>query len=260
LVVRLALIRGSVPSRLERWFHIVGVAAAFLVIDVGIAAFVLRASNALQGPLADLPYADLQPFAEKTRLGIALLAMPLGFGVVAALLLVAWVLERLELRWPALALSLVLVSGLSLSGHQATEPNAGPLAELADWLHLVAASIWVGGVATLAFLVWPLGPSVRRDAFLPFARLPVRPAAVLVLGGGYLAVVRLPALSDFGTTEYGRSLRLKSVLAASALSFGAVHPLVVRPRLEAGGEPDVGPSLASEATIAFAVLLAAAIL
>ena len=260
LVVRLVLIRGSVPPQLERLFHVVGVVSAFLVIDIGIAAFVLRASNALQVPIADLPYADLQPFAEKTRFGLAFLVMTLGFGVVAALLLVGWVLDRLELRWPALILALVLVSGLSLSGHQATEPNAAPLAELADWLHLVAASIWVGGVATLAFLVWPLGPSVRRDAFLRFARFAVVLVAVLVLAGAYLALVRLPALSDLWTTEYGRFLLLKSALAAFALSFGAVHHLVIRPHLERGDEPDVGPSLAGEATVAFAVLLAAAIL
>jgi putative copper resistance protein D len=72
--------------------------------------------------------------------------------------------------------------------------------------------------------------------------------------------VRLPALSDLWTTEYGRFLLLKSALAAFALSFGAVHHLVIRPRLERGDEPDVGPSLAGEATVAFAVLLAAAIL
>lgn len=260
LVIRLVVIRGPVPQRLERCFHGLGVAAVFLVIDIGIAAFVLRASNALQVPLADLPYADLQPFAEKTRFGIAFLVMTLGFGIVGALLLVGWVLDRLELRWPALGLSLLLVSGLSLSGHQATEPNAAPLAELADWLHLVAASIWVGGVATLAFLVWPLAPSVRRAAFLRFARLAVGLVAVLVLAGAYLALVRLPQLSDLWTTEYGRFLLLKSALAAFALSFGAVHHLFVRPRLERGDEPDVGPSLAGEATVAFAVLLAAAIL
>jgi copper transport protein len=260
LVVRLVVIRGAVPPRLERMFHVVGVVSALLVIDIGIAAFVLRASNALQVPIADLPYADLQPFAEKTRFGLAFLVMTLGFGVVGALLLVGWVLDRLELRWPALVLALALVSGLSLSGHQATEPNAAPLAELADWLHLVTASIWVGGVATLAFLVWPLGPSVRREAFLRFARLAVVLVAVLVLAGAYLALVRLPALSDLWTTEYGRFLLLKSALAAFALSFGAVHHLVIRPRLERGDEPDVGPSLAGEATVAFAVLLAAAIL
>jgi copper transport protein len=260
LVIRLVVVRGPVPQRLERWFHGLGVVATFLVIDIGIAAFVLRATNALQVPIADLPYADLQPFAEKTRFGLAFLVMTLGFGVVGAVLLVGWVLDRLELRWPALVLSLLLVSGLSLSGHQATEPNAGPLAELADWLHLVAASIWVGGVASLAFLVWPLAPSLRREAFLRFARLAIALVAVMVLAGAYLAVVRLPALSDLWTTEYGRFLVLKSVLVGLALTFGAVHHLFVRPRLERGDEPDVGPSLVGEATVAFAVLLAAAIL
>ncbi len=260
LVVRLVVVRGAVPSELERWFHGLGVVAAFLVIDVGIAAFVLRASNALQLPIADLPYGDLQPFAEKTRFGIAFLAMTIGFGVVAALLLVGWVFDRLDLRWPALVLSLALISGLSLSGHQATEPNAAPLAELADWLHLVAASIWVGGVATLAFLVWPLAPSLRRDAFLRFARLAIALVAVMVLAGAYLALVRLPALSDLWTTEYGRFLLLKVGMVAFALMWGAAHHFFVRPRLERGDELDVGPSLVGEATVAFAVLLAAAIL
>ena len=192
LVVRLVVLRGPVPELLERRFHLVGVVAAFLVIDVGIAAFVLRASNALQLPIGDLPYGDLQPFAEKTRFGVAFLVMTVGFGIVAALLLVGWVLDRLELRWPALVLSLALVSGLSLSGHQATEPNSSWLSELADWLHLVAASIWVGGVATLAFLVWPLAPALRRRAFLGFARLAVALVAAMVLAGAYLALVRLP--------------------------------------------------------------------
>ena len=32
---------------------------------------------------------------------------------------------------------------------------------LADWVHLVAASVWVGGVATLALLVWPLAPALQ---------------------------------------------------------------------------------------------------
>ncbi len=60
LVVRLLVLRGGpVPSRLEWLFHLVGVVAAFLVIDVGIVAFVLRASDALQLPIADFPYGDL---------------------------------------------------------------------------------------------------------------------------------------------------------------------------------------------------------
>ena len=260
LVVRLLILRGTVPDVLEKRFHLVSVVAAFLVIDVGIAAFVLRASNALQLPIADLPYGDLQPFAEKTRFGVAFLVMTLGFGVVAALLLVGWVFDRLELRWPALAVAVALISGLSLSGHQATEPNASWVAELADWLHLVAASVWVGGVAALAFFVWPLAPSLRRTAFLGFARLAVLLVAVMVLAGAYLALVRLPELSDLWETLYGRLLLMKVAIVGLALVWGAVHHFVVRPRLEAGEEPDVHPSLVGEAIVAFSVLLAAAIL
>jgi copper transport protein len=236
------------------------VVAAFLAIEVGIAGFVLRASNALQLPIADLPYGDLQPFAEKTRFGVAFLVMTFGFGVVAALLLVGWVFDRLELRWPALAVSVALASGLSLSGHQATEPNSSALSELADWLHLVAASVWVGGLAALAFLVWPLAPSLRRGAFVGFARLAIVLVAVMVLAGAYLALVRLPELDDLWETQYGRFLLLKAAMVAVALAWGAVHHFVVRPRLEAGDEPDAGPSLAGEAVVAFAVLLSAAIL
>ncbi len=260
LVVRLVVVRGPVPARVERGFHLLGVAAALLVIDVGIVAFVLRASNALQLPLGDLLYGDLQPFAEKTRFGIAFLAMTLGFGIVAAVLLLAWILDRPELRWPALVLSLALASGLSLSGHQATEGNAAWLAQGADWLHLVAASVWAGGLMALAFLVWPLAPTLRRDAFLGFARLAVLLVGALVLAGAYLALARLPEASDLWQTQYGRLLVVKLGVVAVALTWGAAHHFLVRPRLEAGQEPNVRHSLVGEAAVALTVLLAAAIL
>ena len=260
LVVRLVVVRGSVPARVERGFHLLGVVAAFLVIDVGIVAFVLRASNALQLPLGDLLYGDLQPFAEKTRFGVAFLAMTLGFGIVAAVLLLAWILDRPELRWSALLLSLALASGLSLSGHQATEDNAGWLSQGADWIHLVAASVWAGGLVALALLVWPFAPSLRRDAFLGFARLAVLLVGAMVLAGAYLALARLPEASDLWQTQYGRFLLLKLGIVAVALTWGAAHHFLVRPRLQAGQEPNVRPSLVGEAAVALTVLLVAAVL
>jgi copper transport protein len=260
LVVRLLVLRGAVPPALELRVHALTTVAAFLVIDVGIAAFVIRASNALQLPGIDVLYGDLQPFAQKTRFGIAFLAMTFGFGVVALFLVLCWVSDRLWLRWPALVLSLLLASGLSLSGHQATEPNGYPFTRLADWLHLVAASVWVGGLATLALCVWPAAPELRRRAFLGFSRLAVVLVGVMVLAGAYLALVRLPELSDLWSTHYGHVLLVKVWIVAFALAWGGLHHFVVRPRLEAGGDPRVRPSLLGELSLAFVLLLVAAAL
>jgi copper transport protein len=260
LVLRLVVLRGPVPDALEHRLHLVTTFAAFSAINVGIAAFIARASNALQLPLGDLVYGDLQPFAEKTRAGHAFLVMTIGFGTVAGLLLVAWVFDRLELRWPALLLSLGLVSGLSLSSHQATEPNSTWVSETVDWLHLVAACIWVGGVATLAFLVWPTARELRRRAFLGFSRMAVVLVGVMVLAGAYLALVRLPEIADLWGTHYGRLLLVKSAIVFVGLSWGGFHHTFVRPRLEAGEQPPVRPSLIGESMVAVAVLLAAAVL
>ncbi len=260
LVVRLVVLRGAVPNVLERRFHLVTTIAAFAVIDVGIAAFLIRASNALQLPAGDFLYGDLQPFAEKTRFGIAFLVMTVGFAVVATLLLLAWVLDRLELRWPALVLSVLLVSGLSLASHQGTEPNSTVFSEFADWIHLVAASVWVGGVATLALLVWPVAPELRRRAFVGFSRIAVGLVAALVLAGVYLAVVRLPELADLWQTDYGRLLLVKVAIVLVALAWGGFHHTFVRPRLEAGQNPRVRGSLLAESGVALAVLLVAAML
>jgi putative copper export protein len=154
----------------------------------------------------------------------------------------------------------LLVSGLSLSGHQATEPNASWFSELADWLHLVAACVWVGGVATLAFVVWPTAPDLRRRAFLGFSRIAVVLVGVMVLAGAYLAFVRLPEIPDLWQTSYGRLLVVKSAIVFVALSWGGFHHTFVRPRLERGEQPRVRPSLVGESLVAVAVLLAAAVL
>lgn len=260
LMMRLVVLRGQVSLALERRFHAVTIVAALAVIDIGILAFVLRAANALQLPVGDLLYGDLQPFAEKTRFGIAFLAMTVGFGAVAALLLVAWIFDLFQLRWPALVLSVLLVSGLSLSSHQATEPNASAVAELADWLHLVSAAVWVGGLVALAFLVWPTAPALRARAFLGFARLAFVLVGVMVLAGAYLALVRLPTLFDLWRSDYGLVLLTKIAVVSIALAWGGLHHFVVRPRVEAGKHTRVRRSLVGETLLALAVLLTAAVL
>lgn len=259
LAFRLVVLRGPVPQAFERRFYLVVFAGLALVLEAGIAGFLLRADRALQVPLAEFLYADVSAIA-KTGFGSAFIAMTLGFAVVLALVFMAWLTERRRLLWPALAISLGLASGLSLSGHASSEPNSSRWSELADWVHLSAASLWVGGVAML--LVAGLSaPELRRAAFARFARLAPVLIALLVAAGVYLSILRLPRLADLWETGYGQVLIVKLCLVALALAWGAVHHFLVQPRLDRPGVLSRLPrSLAGESAVGMAVLLATAIL
>ncbi len=259
--IRLLVLPGVVDPRVERRVHLLGTFGAVAAVNAGIAGFVIRSANALQVSGVDLLYSDLSPFAESTRFGTAFLLTTIGYGVCMTILVVAWVLDVPRLRWPAFLLALALAWAYSLSSHQATEPNASVLAELADWVHLVAAMLWVGGVLTLAVVVWPLAPALRRAAFLRFSRIAVFLVGVIVVAGTVVAIQRLPNLDDVWGTSYGQTLLVKVGLVLCALAWGGMHHTVVRPRLERGDRVrGVGGSLLAESTIAIAVLLAAAVL
>jgi copper transport protein len=259
--VRLLVLPRELDPQVERRVHLLGVLGAFLALNTGIAGFVIRSANALQVGGIDLLYADLSPFAESTRFGTAFLVTTFGFGICLTILLLAWVLDLPLLRWPAFVLGLVLVWGYPLSGHQATEPNSTPLTEIADWVHLVTAMLWVGGVLTLAIVVWPLAPDLRRAAFLRFSRIAVFLIGLLLAAGTVVAIARLPDLHDLWTTSYGRTLLVKIGLVCVALAWGGFHHTFVRPRLERGETPrGIGRSLLGESAVALVVLFAAAVL
>lgn len=259
--IRLLVLPRIVDPRVERRVHLLGTAGAVAALNAGLAGFVIRSANALQVSGVDLLYADLSPFAESTRFGIAFLVTTLGFGVCLAILVVSWALDRPQLRWPAFLLALALVWGYPLSGHQATEPNASVLGQVADWVHLVAAMLWVGGVLTLAIVVWPAGPELRRAAFLRFSRLAIGLVGLLVVAGTVVAIERLPAVAHLWETGYGQILLVKVGLVAVALAWGGFHHAFVRPRLERGeGVRGLRRSLLGESAVAIAVLLAAAVL
>jgi copper transport protein len=261
LVTRLVLLPREVAPALASRLNLVAAVSVFAVLNVGIAAFVLRGANVLQVSIVDLLYGDLSPLAESTRFGAAFMATTFGFGLVAALVILAWVFDRALLLWPALLLGAALVAGSPLSGHQATEPNSSPLAQAADWVHLLAATLWAGGLAIVATCIWPLAPSLRRTVFVRFSRLATVLVGVIVLAGTYLSVLRLPELADLWSTGYGRVLMLKLALVGLAFSWGALHNFVIRPRLERGEvRRGIGRSLLGESAVAMAVLLAAAVL
>jgi copper transport protein len=260
---RLLVAPGELPRAAERRFYLLAGAGVVGALEVGILAFLLRAEDALQLPFGRLLYGDLSSIASGTRFGEAFIAMTLGYALVAAFLFLAWLTDRRVLLWPALVLGIGFASGLSLSGHSAVDPGSSWRSELADWAHLSAAALWIGGLVQLAFVIWPKAPELRRDAFLRFSRLASGLIAIVLAAGVYLSIVRLPELSDLWSAGYGRVLLVKLGLVSLALTWGAVHHFVARPALERGGGPILSRlprSLAGESAVGMAILLAAAVL
>jgi copper transport protein len=259
---RMLVLGGRMPPRASQRFYLFTGIGAVVTLNIGIAAFILRAEDALQLPFGRLLYGDLSPIAS-TRFGTAFIAMTLGYAFVAALLFLAWLTDRVVLLWPAFLIGLGFASGLSLSGHSAADAGSSWKSELADWAHLSAASLWIGGLIQLVAVVWPLMPDARRAAFLGFSRLATVCIAVLLAAGIYLAILRLPQLHDLWTTGYGKVLLVKIGLVALALAWGGLHKVLAVPavaRGETGLLPRLRGSLLGESMVGMAVLLAAAVL
>jgi copper transport protein len=258
---RLLVLRAPLSGRLERRFYWVAGIGVVGVLEAGIVAFLLRAEDALQLPFGRFLYGDLSPISGGTRFGAAFITMELGFAFVAALLYLGWLTGRQAFLWPAFVLGLGFASGLSLSGHSAADAGHSRFTELADWVHLSAATLWVGGLVQLVAVVWPAAPELRRVAFLRFSRLATVLVALLLGAGIYLSVLRLPHVHDLWRTGYGHVLLVKLGLVGLALAWGAVHHFVVVPRVEHDRVPGrLSRSMLGESAVAMAVLLAAAVL
>ena len=109
-----------------------------------------------------------------------------------------------------------------------------------DWLHLVGASVWVGGLALLACCAVALVRSAGDGRGQQIGRLvarfsPIATWAVIgiVLSGAYQALVQVSTLDALVRTPYGQTLLWKLALVIPMLAVGLVNTTVLRPRLAA---------------------------
>jgi copper transport protein len=178
----------------------------------------------------------------------------------------------------AVGLTAAAAMGLQvLAGHAAAPATLRLVNLLAQWLHLLAAGVWAGG------LVWLLAGLLNRprqasradeamavaapdrvQAVTRFSRLALPVVGVLAVTGFYRALDLAGGWSGLLDTGFGRVLDLKLLLFAGLLVLAARNRYLLLPDLSGPfGHGRLGPlrrSVTAEIGLVAAVLLAAALL
>jgi len=140
-----------------------------------------------------------------------------------------------------LLLGSALFIAITMSGHAAAvSANIVGYAIVVDWLHLLAAALWVGGMLYIATTYLPV---LRRRPIAEQARSlttvlpyfsPLAIAGVLIMAvtGPFNATFHLTSWAQFLTTAYGRTLLVKILLVGGLLLTSAYHVGLLRPRVK----------------------------
>ena len=224
------------------WIAIaVALIATPIYVLFATAQFALRSATAV---------GTLVPLMEKSAFGRGYLRLELLIALFAVAGGIALWIDTARTRRRTVAeliatTGALLAAGAALlvpsaAGHAAqTAPRAASI--VLDWLHVVSASLWVGGLIGILVL-WRSLPVARRIAGLAvcvprFSNVAFG-SVLLLLGSGVAAsVIRLPTLESLWGTSYGQAILVKAGLLAAALVLAAVNLLRTKPALRAPEAP-----------------------
>jgi copper transport protein len=133
--------------------------------------------------------------------------------------------------WVGLLAAAVLLVAPSWTGHAMLAVKHFRLAVITDWLHLLAAGFWVGGLFHLVLSCKPISALVtpdRRALLLhqlikSFTRIAVPSVVLLLFAGFYNTWAHVPRVSALWMTPYGEALALKLLFVLLMLFLGAVN-------------------------------------
>ena len=215
-----------------RWLVWIGVTIAFAS---GLVWLLLQTSSmsgqaATLGEVATVMNETQFGFVSMIRLALAvLLAICLAFD------------SRQPARQLALGSALCLIATVAWTGHAASTPyGLGYLHLVADFLHLLGAAAWIGGLMSLALLLHALSgyrdsarPGLELDVVRRFSSLGLASVATLVISGIINAWILVGSLRALVVTDYGRILMLKIAVFLVMVTLAAINRLWLTPRLAA---------------------------
>jgi putative copper export protein len=230
------------PLPLRRWLTpclLLTLATAGLRLLLLAGAF-----TAAEGPAAAL--AALPEVALASRIGQALLAQA---GLLLAAVALAW-----QLAPAAAGLALIALLAPLAASHAAAMQD--PVLQAALAVHVLAGSIWLGGLLPLWRTVGMVGPEVAQRLLLRFSALGLALVALLVGTALLQAVLMAGGLPGLLGTLHGQLMLAKAALMLALLGLAALNRWVFLSRL-ATQLRLLRRSILAEAALGVAVLAAA---
>jgi len=230
-------------------FHRLRQIGVTAVLAASLFNLFLQASRASGGnPLSVIQTGALGQILFDTRFGLIWLGR-----VAAALLLGAYGTDWP--RWtkpvPYLA-ALGLLLSVTLNSHAAAAPEPF-LPVLSDLVHIIAASVWIGGLAYFGSglrAIRDLPAKERRAltaALIPrFSVVGVLAVGLIVLTGTFNAWVGVGSWRALLDTPYGRALLVKLAIIVPLLALAGINLLVIRPRMRSKGQQVSGTGKGAE--------------
>lgn len=137
-----------------------------------------------------------------------------------------------------LGLGFIISMTKSASGH-ASDAGDFSLPEIMDWLHLIAASFWGGGLFVLSLVLLPdlvkpvdsLSPQIA-DVARRFSRIAGIAVGIVLLTALYNAWIGVASFDNLWKLPYGWTILVKIFLFVVLLQLGAVNRYVNVPLLQ----------------------------
>ena len=248
-------------------FRLIGVGLA-LFLAGSLAQLVIQASVAFDTSAlgaVGAPVWDVLAETNWGRLWIWRAVLIIGAG---AALFAAWRRGGGE-GWtlaPTAALGAAALLTVSLTSHAAATPGVRVEALVNDFVHLISAAVWTGGLFAFALAISVVfrradGGAGRRAALAAmaarFSALAGASVAALILTGAFSAWAQV-TIPQALATPYGAALRAKVAVVALLLALAAANLVFVRPRLRGDGRAArwLRRLVAAEAALAAAAVLA----
>ncbi len=127
------------------------------------------------------------------------------------------------------------IASFWFDGHTVTE-GFRPLHTLANVVHIVAGSVWVGGVVAMAVVMWARHrrqqPTGALELVVRFSAVAAIALGAVVAAGVVMAVSILDGFGELTSTQWGQTLLLKSAAAGLAMLAGGYNHFRLLPALE----------------------------